>query len=163
MNYLSKNYKPVTPQLVLSENVVIDRDAVLAELDLIDTFSTYVKNLGNDVAKEHYAHLAEIYSFEYDKKYQQANILLAVEGVIVEMYSDIFKYEQKNGETEKTKASKDRILILKEGIEMLKSYAVKHDQLQLMLKNSIQKRGELALENSKLRSELKKQEDINNF
>lgn len=154
MTYLRTNYKPVTPQLVLHENQVIDKMAILAELDLINTFETYVKELGNGNNKEAYVHLAEVYSFEYDNKYQHANTLLAVEGVIVEMYSDIFKFENQKGESEKTKAAKARILILKEGIELLKSYVVKHDQMQLMLKNSILIRQQLSRENADLKNKL---------
>jgi hypothetical protein len=162
MGYLKSNYKPTTPQLILPENEMIDKMAVLAELELIDTFETYSKNLGNAVAKEAYVHLAEIYSFEHDKKYQYANTLLSVEGVIVEMYSDIFKFENQKGESEKTKSAKARILILKEGIEILKAYIVKHDQMQLMLKNSIIVRQQLSRENNLLKkqvNEMKKSYD----
>lgn len=154
MTYLKSNYKPTTPQLTLPENQVIDKMAILAELELINTFETYSKNLGNAVAKEAYVHLAEVYSFQYDNKYQHAKTLLAVEGVIVEMYSDIFKFENQKGESEKTKSAKARILILKEGIELLKAYVVKHDQMQLMLKNSILMRQQLSRENADLKSKL---------
>lgn len=141
----------------------IDKIGILAELDLIDTFQIYVKELGNNVSKESYKHLAEVYSFEYDRKYQDASTLLTLEGVIVEMYSDIFKYEKLKGETDKTKSSKQRICLLKEGVETLKRYIVKHDEMQLMLKNSIFERQKLTKENADLKKQLQQILDAQNF
>jgi len=153
-----KKHKPITPNLTAPGNEVFDKQSILAELDLINTYENYVKELGKDIDRDAYIQLAEIYSFEYDKKYQDASTLLAAEGVIVEMYSDIFKFENTKGETDKTKSAKDRIVLLKEAFELLKKYIVKHDQMQLMLKNSILKRQELARENAALKLQIENSE-----
>lgn len=153
----SLGLKKITPQIPMlnakPENALFDRLAVMAEIDLIDTFSIWYKDLTTNSLEE-YRHLAEVYAHEYDNHYNDISTLLTIDGVIVEMYSDIFKYERKKGSDEKSAAQKERILVLKNGVEVLRKYITKYEELKVMLKQSAIERQKLFYENDKLRTQL---------
>ncbi|MDB5288563.1 MAG: hypothetical protein JWR05_3512 [Mucilaginibacter sp.] len=158
-----KKMSPQIPMLnKLPENAVFDKQAIMAEIDLIDTFRVWYKNLTKNSLEEYRA-LAEIYSAEYDNHYKDISTLLTIEGVIVELYSDIFKYEDKKGETEKSKYQKERVLVLKNGFECLKKYITKYEEVKVMLKQSAIERTKLLYENKKLTDEVQRLANSSEF
>jgi hypothetical protein len=162
---IPKNYKKVTPDLSIDSATreILDKKSLLAEIEMIDTVETFSGIVGRHPSFDRYVYLAEIYAIEYDNHYLDINKILAAEGVIVEMYSDIFKHEDKHGESEKSKAAKERIMILRNGLEDLKKYHTKYDQLKDLLLNSVRERNKLAKENAELKKQLKNMVDAENY
>jgi hypothetical protein len=151
-----KDIKPIIPRLDFDPSaVLVDKIAIMAEIDLIDTFSVWHKNLHKNSLQE-YRYLAEVYAGEYDNHYNDISTILTVEGVIVEIYSDLFKFKEKNGETERSKYQKERLLVLKNAIELLRKNLNRVDELKFLLKQSCIERTKLRYENKKLKEEVER-------
>lgn len=131
-----------------------DKLLILSELDLIDTFSKFATDEKSRDVLEKYKALAEVYVMEYEKDIQDYSTFLAVDGAITEIYSDIFKHEKSSGENKRSKHIKDRIMVIRNGFELLKKYIHRTKEAKILLHQSIIARRDLLKENSELKSKL---------
>ena len=68
-------------------------------------------------AEKHYWELSEVYLAAYQDNLEPHFKIMQAMGVIVEMESDLIKFEKSKGETEKSKSQRERLSILKLAVD----------------------------------------------
>lgn len=142
-------------------NKYFDKQCVLAEIEMMVLLKEYFHK--NNVDYKKYEQLSVIYQQEYDNHYSDISSLLYGEGIIVEMYSDIFKFEKSKGQTEKSKLQKDRLMKLRACYEVLKKYITKFEMSKVIQRELVLEKQELLKENSELKKQLQYAMDAQEF
>lgn len=153
--YTGANYSPSLVNHLPDKNYKFE---TLSQLDLFNGLKSEPAN--KDELAKHYKAAAEIYALNFDNTIEACNALINSDGVISEMYLEVYTHEQSKGESARSVRQKDRLLIVQKSIELLRKYFNKYEQCKLMLKNSLDERSNLlnkVIEQQKTIEQLKKQ------
>lgn len=80
--------------------------------------------------------------------------LLALKSLIFDLHNDVKQFEEKNGKSEKTESSLERINKMIELSDKLDKIANQNNTAQLLMRHNNLKMNELLTENNKLKKEL---------
>lgn len=101
---------------------------------------TFLKNKPYlSITEKHYKDLSEIWHHHYDDQTQISQSLMILQGILVEMHSDMIQFEIKNG-SDKTEKPKARLELITHHINNISriqadNYSLKHHNKKLIERN----------------------------
>ena len=142
----SPSLKPVNNYLPATEQEKMD---ALTEIELMNSARHFTVDASCDIYKE----VAMLYASVYDEKIAMSNLLLAFQGAVVHMQSELNKHVREKGETSKTIATTKRNQLFMRVHREASALIERNNQVTLMLKNALDKYAELNRRFEKLKTE----------
>lgn len=89
--------------------------------------------------RDYYKGLSGMYQLTYDDDTAVHSALIILQGIYVELQSDLLQYKQKNGNSDRVEKSQTRINLLREQIDFLSKLQTSNISLKAHLKRLEQK------------------------
>lgn len=103
---------------------------------------------------ERYRLQAEIYYLQLEAKKNSSDALVALSGIIVKMYADLSKYEQKNGKTAVSESRREIINALEQISDVFYPLWIERDNAVTLLKSALREKEELSRDLEIVKKEL---------